>query len=317
MNGTWSHRVATAERDPLVGMDLGGTRTRWRDVLALTRPGQWAKNLLVIPIALLDLRGWSASAVARLAWAVAVFTVASALVYLLNDILDRHRDRAHPTKRLRPIAAARVSIRAASVLATVQIGLLAGLLCLQPWQRWWPVASYLALAAAYCLALKHVPLLEAFVVAIGFGLRLALGYVALDIDPSGWMLICVFSLCLLLTFGKRRQELVLTGGAHRPALRGYNLPLIDQLMMLSAVLSVGAYLLYLRTEAPLGEHGLVAAVLSAPLALFGVFRYLQLVLVDNSGDNPARLLLRDPALVANALVWAALSGGLLAAAHPA
>ncbi|MEJ3746349.1 UbiA prenyltransferase family protein [Actinomycetes bacterium KLBMP 9797] len=303
----------TVESDPLA--EPGRRAPRWRDLLSLTRPGQWAKNPFVVPVALLDLPVWSVAGAARLLWAVAAFTMASALVYIVNDILDRHRDRAHPTKRRRPIAAGRVPVRWAVGLAVVQFGLLAGTLALQPWQRWWPVAAYLVVAAGYSLALKHVPLVDVFVVAAGFGLRLMQGYVVLDVDPSGWLLICVFSLCLLLTFGKRRQELVATAGAHRPALRGYTVPLIDQVMVLSAVLSVGAYLLYMRTEAPLGEYALTAAVLSAPLALFGVFRYLQVVLVDSGGDNPVRLLLRDPALVTNALLWAALSGGFLAAAR--
>jgi 4-hydroxybenzoate polyprenyltransferase len=280
-------------------------------VIALARPGQWAKNFLVVPLAMLDLRVWSLASVARVCWAVIALTIASAVVYVINDIGDRHRDGGHPTKRHRPIAGGRVSVPGAVLLAAGLLGLLVAVASVQPWSRSWPVAAYLLLATAYSVALKHVPLLDVFVVAIGFGLRLTQGYVALDLDPSGWLLICVFSLCLLLTVGKRRQELSAVGGAFRPALRGYTIPLIDQLMVLSAVLSAGSYLLYLRTEAPLGRYALLAAVLSAPLALFGLFRYLQLVLVNDGGENPVRLLLRDPALLVNSVLWAALSGGLL------
>jgi len=177
------------------------------------------------------------------------------------------------------------------------------------------VAVYLLIATAYSAGLKHVPLVDIFVVATGFGLRLMQGYLAVGTEVSGWLLTSVFSLCLLLTVGKRRQELTSTGGAHRPALRGYTLPLIDQLTVLSAVLSAGSYLLYLRTEAPLGTYGLAAAVVSAPLALFALFRYLQLVLVNEDGENPVRLLVRDPALVVNSLLWLALSGGFLVASR--
>ncbi|MEU7755960.1 UbiA prenyltransferase family protein [Micromonospora sp. NPDC049171] len=266
-------------------------------------------------MALLDLDVWSLGAILRVGWAIVALTIASTLVYTLNDIADRHRDGGHPTKRHRPIASGRISIRVGLLLAAVQGVLLVVLCGLQPWPRIWPVAAYLALAIAYSFALKHVPLVDIFVVATGFGLRLMQGYLVLGVDPSGWLLTSVFSLCLLLTVSKRRQELTTVGGAHRPALRGYTVPLIDQLMVLSAVMSVGSYLLYLRTEAPLGANGLVAAVLSAPLALFALFRYLQLVLVADGGADPVRLLLRDPALVVNSLLWLAVSGGFLLASR--
>lgn len=286
-----------------------------RNVLLLTRPGQWAKNVLVVSVALLDLDDWSVAALWQVGWAIVAFTVASTLVYTVNDIVDRNRDRAHPTKRRRPIAAGLISVRAALLLLVAQAGLLVAVLAAQPWSRAWPIAAYLLVTIGYSAGLKHVPLVDVFVVATGFGLRLMQGYVALDIGVSGWLLTCVYSICLLFTVGKRRQELVATGGAHRPALRGYTVALADQLMVLSAVLAVGSYLLYLRTEAPLAEYGLAAAVLSAPLALFGLFRYLQLVLVGKGGENPVRLLLRDPALVVNALLWVALSGGFLLASR--
>jgi len=168
---------------------------------------------------------------------------------------------------------------------------------------------------SYSLGLKHAPLLDVFLVAAGFTLRMLQGYVVLEADVSGWLLTCVFSLCLLLTVGKRRQELVATEGAHRPALRGYTVALTEQLMLLVAVLAAGSYLLYLRTEAPLDGYGPAAAAASVPLALFGLFRYLQLVLVRGAGEDPVRTLLRDPALVVNSLLWLAVTCGFVAAAR--
>jgi decaprenyl-phosphate phosphoribosyltransferase len=299
---------------PLV-QEVVRTRSPVRDVISLMRPGQWVKNPLVVSVALLDLDVWRPVSLWRIGWAILALTIASSIIYIINDIVDRGRDRGHPTKRHRPIAAGRVSVPAAVALAAVLFGLLAAVLSVQPWDRCWPVAVYLLFATAYSAGLKHVPLVDIFVVATGFGLRLMLGYLAVGAEVSGWLLTSVFSLCLLLTVGKRRQELTSTGGAHRPALRGYSLPLIDQLTVLSAVLSAGSYLLYLRMEAPLGTYGLAAAVVSAPLALFALFRYLQLVLVNGDGENPARLLMRDPALVVNSLLWLVLSGGFLVASR--
>jgi decaprenyl-phosphate phosphoribosyltransferase len=294
--------VAAAHRRPL-RMDL----------VQLVRPGQWPKNFLVVAVPLLDLEVWRLAALGRVAWAVAGFTIAATLVYVLNDFADRRLDATNPAKRHRPIAAGRVSTRAVMLLVGCQLGLLVAVLSLQPWHLSWPIAAYLLLNVGYSLGLKHAPLLDVFLVAAGFGLRLLHGYLAIGTEVSGWLLTCVFSLCLLLSVGKRRHELVASGAAHRPALRGYTVPLTEQLMLLSAVLAAGTYLLYLRTEAPLGPYGLAAAVSSVPLALFGLFRYLQLVLVRGAGGDPVRVLLRDPPLVINAVLWTVLSGGFLLA----
>lgn len=285
------------------------------DLVRLARPGQWVKNVLAVGLPLLDLEIWRLAALGRLAWAVAAFTIASSLVYLLNDAVDRHRDRAHPTNRYRPIASGRVPMTAVALFGAALLVLLAGVLSRQPWSWAWPIGVYLVLNAGYSLGLKHVPLLDVFLVAAGFLLRLMQGYVAIEVTASGWLLICVFTLCLLLTIGKRRQELVSVGAAHRPALRGYTVTLAEQLMVLTAVLTAGSYFLYLRTEAPLGGYGSTAAALVAPLALFGLFRYLQLALVRGAGGDPARTLVRDPVLVVNAVLWAALTGGFLLAAR--
>lgn len=286
-----------------------------QDLWRLARPGQWPKNVLVVSVPLLDLRVWHLDALWGVAWAVLAFTIASVFVYALNDLADRDRDCRNPTNGHRPLATGRLSPRAGMLFAAAVLALLASVLSLQPWSWAWPIAAYLLLNAGYSLGLKHVPLLDIFLVSSGFALRLLQGYVVTGADVSGWLLICVFSLCLLLTVGKRRQELVVSGVAYRPALRGYTVPLTEQLMLLSAVLTAGAYLLYLRTEAPLGSYGPAAAALSAPLALFGLFRYLQLVLVAGAGSDPARTLLRDPALVVNSLLWLAVTGGFLIASR--
>ncbi|MDR7274886.1 UbiA prenyltransferase family protein [Catenuloplanes atrovinosus] len=289
-------------------------RTRLRDLLRLLRPGQWAKNLLVVSVPLLDTRAWSAGGAARLALAVVAFTVASGLVYIVNDIADRHRDRVHPVKRSRPIASGRVSVRAALLLAAAQAALLAGILAGQGWGSSWPVLAYLVLSAAYSGKLKHLPILDVFSVAAGFVLRLLQGYLALGEEVSGWLVTVVFTLCLLLTTGKRRHELQVSSAAHRPALGGYSVQLTEHLMLLSAVITIGSYLLYVRTEAPLGPYALAASVASLPFALFGVFRYLQLVMIQQVGGSPVRLLLRDPAIMINAGLWCGLSAAFLLAA---
>jgi 4-hydroxybenzoate polyprenyltransferase len=284
-------------------------------LVRLARPGHWPKNVLVICVPLLDPQSWHRGALASLGLAVVAFTLASVLVYVLNDIADRRRDADNPRRRHRPLASGRISTRVALLFAAAVGLLLAGVVARQPFATAWPLAAYLLLNLAYSFGLKHVPLLDVFIVSAGFVLRLIYGYLATAVPIPGWLLTAVFTLCLLLALGKRRQELHSTGDDHRPALRGYTVGLAEQLMQLSAALTVGCYLLYLRDEAPLGAHASIAAILLAPMAVFGLFRYLQLVLVHHAGGSPARILVRDPALVANTLLWAALSGGWLLVAQ--
>lgn len=280
---------------------LGPGRTAPRGLIALLRPGQWAKNILVVPLALLG-APWHPAAAGRVGLATAAFILASSLVYVLNDIADRQRDRLHPVKRRRPIASGQVSIAAAWTVVCVLIGPLAALAALLTLRDSWPLLAYLGLNAAYSWKLKHIPLLDVFTVATGFVLRLLGGYEATGRPLAGWLVLCVLALCLVLVLGKRRHELSTGGTGHRPALNGYSAHFLDHLLVLCSVLTVVTYLLFLRTETffdPL-------ALLTAPCALFALFRYLQIVFVRSEGGNPVRILLRDPVMIANSTLWAGL-----------
>ncbi|MCM2389513.1 UbiA prenyltransferase family protein [Streptomyces albipurpureus] len=297
---------------------IGPRRRPLVDLLALIRPGQWVKNLAVVPLALLDPRHWTPFGVGRILWALAVFTLASAIVYVVNDLADRDRDRLHPTKRHRPLAAGRIGTRGALALAAVLATALTAAVTVHPFAQWWPVAVYLLISLGYSRGLKHVPLLDAFIVASGFVLRLAQGCVALDRPVPDWLAICVFSLCLLLSLGKRRHELTAAGLGHRPALRGYTLAFVDHLVVLIAGLTAMSYLLFLREDPVFAGAAHTTALLSALCAIFGLARYLQVLLVEEGGGNPVRILLRDRATLVNSALWAVLIGtALLLEASPA
>ena len=278
-----------------------------RDLAALVRPGQWPKNLVVL-VPLLEALQPTVGALTRAALAVALFTIASAMVYVGNDLADAERDRAHPVKRLRPIASGRIG-RARAVACLAGLAMLAGLAvaalpiaAAQMPAVVWPVAVYLLINVGYTAGLKHVPLIDVFTVACGFVLRLILGYLVLGRAVQPWLAVCVLGVCLLLVLGKRRHEMHAGGLAHRPALAGYTVAYLDQLLVLCAATTLLSYLLYARSFG-------VAAMLTAPCALFCLFRYLQIVLVQADGGNPSRLLLRDPMILATGVLWIALFEG--------
>lgn len=278
----------------------GWLRLPGRDVLALTRPHQWAKSLLVVPLPLLYPAAWTVTGVGRLVAAVVVFVLASAAVYVGNDVIDRDRDRRHPTKRTRPIAAGRVPV---STAVAVGVGLLAAagavttlvepLLAL-------PVGAYVILNMGYSLRLKHVPVLELFVVASGFPLRIVAGCLAVGISPWGWEMSTAFLLCLMLLLGKRRREVELRDAVHRPVLAAYSARLLDQLLILSAGLAAATFLLFLADG--LARFGNLGVLLLLPLILLGLFRYIQLVTVTGGGADPVSTLLRDPVIVVDAML---------------
>ncbi|MFG1879054.1 UbiA prenyltransferase family protein [Sphaerisporangium sp. NPDC049003] len=304
--------------EPPAGETAGGRPGTLASLVTLIRPLHAAKSLLLVPIALADAGVWTLTALGEVGWAVAGFVLAGACVYVGNDIADRHRDREHPTKRHRPIAAGHVSVRAGYLYCTALLALVGVLVVFGPGRPYWPLLAYLVLNVAYSRSLKHIPLVDVCAVALGFALRVVQGSVAIGERISGWLLVTVFSVSLLLVIGKRRQELLDTGPAHRPALRGYSVELANQLLQLTCVLGVVSWLIYLSTEAPLGPYGQAAMLLSTPFALFALFRYLQVVLVHGGGGDPVRALLRDRGLAATGLALAALLGAtLVLARHPA
>ncbi|WP_405675854.1 UbiA prenyltransferase family protein [Streptomyces sp. NBC_01511] len=269
--------------------------------LALVRPGQWAKNILVVPLPLLG-AAWQWEAAGRVLLAVGAFILASALVYVINDISDVERDRRHPVKRHRPLASGRMSVRAAVVEAVTLAVLLTAAMVVLGSAAVWPLALYLAVNAAYSWKLKHFPLLDVFIVATGFVLRLLGGYEASGHPIAGWLVVTVLTLCLVLILGKRRHELGVSGTGHRPALAGYSAQFLDLVLVLCAGLTMVGYLLFLRAESGLAA----GTLLTAPCALFALFRYLQIVIVDNDGGNPVHALLKDRVMIANSSLWAGL-----------
>ncbi|GII68656.1 decaprenyl-phosphate phosphoribosyltransferase [Sphaerisporangium melleum] len=287
------------------------------DLAGLIRPSHTAKAILLVPVALIGTRPWSVAALAGIISATIAFILAAAVVYIGNDIADRDRDRHHPVKRHRPIASGRVGVPCALLFAGVLLVLLGAIVIRSP-AAYWPLLVYLALNVAYSRRLKHIPLVDVGTVAAGFVLRVVQGYEVTGGQVPAWLLITVFSMSLLLLLGKRRQELLDGGAAHRPALSGYSMELTNWLLQIASVLSLVSGLMYLRDEGPFGpQHGQTAMMLSTPFALFALFRYLQIQLVDEGGGDPVRVLLRDRVMVANSMLWAATLGVMFLVTHSA
>lgn len=285
------------------------------------RPYQWVKNLLVVaPLAFAHqeqaVAGHLAAAVASSLSAFAVFCGLASAIYLLNDVIDRRADAQHPTKRRRSIAAGRLSVPAAlAASAALAVAALSWSATLGPANAsipfaTWPLA-YLGLNLAYSVWLKRVVIIDCLCVALGFQLRVHAGAAVLGVPTSEWLLLCTFFFALFLAFCKRREEVERVGdaGGTRATLRDYDVPFLDQVIAPLAALSILAYALYTVDANTVRMHG-DNLKFTVPFVVFGVFRYLFLVHQRGAGADPARLLLRDPALVGSGLLWA---GAVLAA----
>jgi 4-hydroxybenzoate polyprenyltransferase len=276
-------------------------------LLVSLRPRQWIKNLFVFAGLIFSQRLFTPSAWTALA-AFAIFCGLSGAIYLFNDVTDREKDRLHPDKRHRPVAAGRLpvgqALTAAVLLVVVGLGLALGLS--------WPFAlaglAYVALLTAYSAWLKHVVIVDVLVVSIGFVLRAVAGALAIGVEISGWLLICTVLLALFLALGKRRHEvLALEDGAaaHRPILAEYSAGLLDQMIAVVTASTVTAYALYTMSPETVAKFHTALLPVTLPFVLYGVFRYLYLLDRRHLGGNPSDAVLHDRPLLLNTLAWLA------------
>jgi 4-hydroxybenzoate polyprenyltransferase len=277
-------------------------------ILKSLRPKQWTKNLLVFTglVFTYNLLNWSM--LASVLASFAVFCALSSAGYLWNDVRDVEADRLHPVKRRRPIAAGRLPIWLAAVLAMLLgAGGLYAAFAIRP-SFGLVAALYLLLTLTYSIWLKHLVLIDVFGISAGFVLRAVGGAVVIGVPVSPWLYVCTVLGSLFLALGKRRNELeTLSGaaGSHRRNLEQYTLELVDQLILIVASVTVMAYSLYTFSAENLPrDHSMM---LTIPLVVYGIFRYLYLVGVKRQGGAPEDMLLTDPGLLGTVVAWAVLS----------
>ena len=277
------------------------------------RPAQWVKNL-VLPLpflfggALASPHGWALAAAGFLA-----FCAVTSSIYLVNDVMDRERDAAHPVKRHRPLASG--ELRPALAVGTGVVlgaGGLASAFVLDPRFGEW-CALYVALMTAYSLWLKRVPFLEALIVAAGLPLRALAGAALADLAPSLSLMGCAYLLALFLVVGKRQWELqnagVESSAEHRPALASYRAEGLDFVFILCALTTVAAYTAYSVLPATQAMHGGRSFAPTVPFVVLGIGRYIRLVYRRGGGGNPTQaLLIDDPLLLGIVLGWVVTSG---------
>ncbi len=265
------------------------------------RPRQWAKNLLCLAGYFFGERLFDPIALQLALATVFVFSLGSSAVYIFNDIADRELDRRHPFKRNRPIASGGVGIMPASGLAIVlAVAALAG-----GWHLGMGALACLCLyflnGLAYTLYLKQVVLLDVISIAFGFVLRLLAGVYALDDLPTAWILLCVFFLAVFLALVKRRTELARLDGSvelQRPVLKHYSIAYLDSLVNTSATMAILSYALFTTLS---GKNP--SLIVTLPVVYYGIMYYKGIMLIQNAGEEPERILFSDVRIILSVALW--------------
>jgi 4-hydroxybenzoate polyprenyltransferase len=289
-------------------------------LLLALRPKQWTKNVLLYAGFLFTLnKKWHLGepsmwqALGRATLAMLVFTALASGIYLLNDVKDLSHDKLHPQKRHRPIASGHVPLWLAVGGAAFLEGVgLCGAFLLNP-AFGWVAALYVLLQLAYTGALKHMVIIDVFVLASGFVLRAVSGVLVLSAYVSPWLYIVTFLGALFLGLCKRRRELSLLegeAGKHRQSLSHYSMELLDQMIGIVTASTIMAYSLYTFSAQGLPQNHLM--MLTIPHVLYGMLRYLYLVHMHKLGGSPEEILLRDRPILFVLFLWAGTAAVVLA-----
>lgn len=275
------------------------------EILKTMRPRQWTKNVFVLAAIIFDRQLLHPVALGRTLAAVALFCLLSSSVYILNDIFDIQADRAHPKKRLRPIASGRLSVPIAWVSVAAILAITFPLAYLLSPTFALIAGLYFIVNLAYSTRLKHIPLVDVLILASGFVLRVGAGVSVIQVERfSPWLYVVTTLVALYIGFGKRRAELILldsSANAHRRVLDGYTLPLLDQLITIVSTCTILSYSLYTFSAPNLPENHTM--MLTIPFVLYGIFRYLYLLQVEHKGGAPEELVMTDRPLQITAALY--------------
>lgn len=277
----------------------------------LLRVEQWIKNLFVfIPlffsgnITHLDL-------VYKSVFAFVVFSLTASAIYIINDYRDIESDKRHPKKCERPLASGAVSKNSAivifvslmlSVIALIFIG--RDYFNSQFFKFSIIIASYFFMNLLYTLKLKHIAVVDTFIISIGFVLRVLAGGYSAGIITSQWAILLTFVLALVLAVGKRRGELINSDvvGETRKALDGYNVQFADIVLSISITLAIVCYLMFTLTPEVQERFG-KKVFYTVLFVVFAFLRYLQQTLVYNRTESPTKIVYKDRYVQVTLLLW--------------
>lgn len=279
-------------------------------ILRLIRPKQWSKNVLVFAGIIfakryLDVGSWVQSFKVFFA-----FSLVASSIYVFNDLCDVEKDRAHPIKKNRPIAAGEVNTITAVTLSAVLLAI--GLSWAYTLGEWVFVlmTGYALMMVLYSLWLKHLLLVDVFVIALGFMARPLVGAAAIHVEISRWLMVCAFFIGLTLSMIKRRQELARIGDQVKRGRRSLQeappIHVWDMWVNMLSAITILAYTLYTFDPVTVAHVGSQKLMFTTPIVVFALLRYQSNVYTREAGEDPTEAVLSDPWILASLLAWGAM-----------
>ena len=286
-----------------------------KDLLTSMRPYQWSKNILLFAGLFFSLSLFNVPLVLKAFYGFISFTFASSSVYLFNDLTDIEKDKRHPLKKNRPLAAGRISKKEAIIVSLVLFLLSVAIPALLINYLFVTIIiAYIIINLAYSFYFKRIVILDVFLVSLGFLLRVIAGIVAIDVPISQWIIIATFLLAMLLSIGKRRGELInLNDGAsdHRKSLSNYSLAFIDNLLNIIVAATIVTYALYTIADETVARFRTHMLILTTPVIIYMLFRYLYMLQHKNQGEDPIKMIIHDHHLIIGGIIWLLMVGALI------
>lgn len=278
-------------------------------IIKLLRPHQWVKNVFVFLPLFFDRHMMDVEYLIPAIVAFFAFSFAASGIYCFNDIYDVEADRKHPKKCKRPVASGVISIPLAYSLMGLCFALSIAILLLGGnYIEYGIIIFYVLMNIAYCVKLKHIAIIDVFVISLGFVLRVVIGGFATGIYLSHWIALMTFLLALFLAFAKRRDDVVLfeaSGVKARKNVNRYNVAFMNQAISIVAGITMICYIMYTVTPEVMERFGSPYLYITSFFVLAGIIRYLQVTIVDLRSGSPTKVLLRDRFIQACIIGWVA------------
>ena len=275
--------------------------------LRLVRVPQWVKNFFVFVPLLFSQHLFDVDYFTTTLFAFVVFCLASSLIYVINDIIDIEADKAHPTKKNRPLPAGLISKRSALIVAVVLTAVIASLLPQFNKEFLYFVTSFVLLNLLYSFWFKHIVILDVFSIAAGFSIRVLAGAVVISVPISSWLILTTMFISLFLGVMKRHSELILVAenenAPSRKVLSQYSLNFADQMATVAAAGVIICYALYTVSERTVLAFGTENLIYTTPFVVYGIFRFMYLEYISNKGDNTTKIVFSDLQIIFTVLIY--------------
>jgi 4-hydroxybenzoate polyprenyltransferase len=277
-----------------------------RPALQLIRPTHWIKNLfLLIPIFFAG-RLFQIEQVELILAGIVAFSLVASGIYIINDFKDLEVDKLHPLKKKRPLPSGSISKSTAIILLTILLSTGLTLAAFLNTTFLILLGVYLVLNIGYSFGLKNIPIVDLFIVSLGFLLRIHSGGILSGVEVSHWLSIMIMLLALFLVLAKRRDDLVLQASTHsviRKTSSSYNLEFINACLTMFAAVIVVAYIMYTVSEEVIQHFNSSYLFITTLFVIAGIMRYLQITLVEQNSGSPTSILVKDKFILITIVLW--------------